>query len=187
MEFDPFGLELESSLAKWNPPQMAPDIQPCTTLALNMAWETIRKAAYIYLWRRTGFNANLLQPMRLDRQTMRDSYVTEIISNIKAICSLARTQRISIGNAMLWPLAVIGCECGYQTPGGWDEDVIGLLDSLHDLFSMHHTTRVKEVFQVLWQMQRDWLCQYDAEPAVELPHLSLNSVAMEMNLVLPLL
>ncbi|KAK8088441.1 hypothetical protein PG997_003402 [Apiospora hydei] len=104
--------ELEASLKRWSMPPMPHGLSPVATMLLRSAWETFRMAAFLYLWRCFGFRANVLEPIRADRVALANTYVTAIISNCQAILQLGSIPRISIGNALLWPLVVVGCECG---------------------------------------------------------------------------
>ncbi|KAL3291126.1 fungal-specific transcription factor domain-containing protein, partial [Colletotrichum asianum] len=98
--------ELELSLRQWEMPMLLKGMSPMQKLALRTSWETFQKASLLYLWRRHGFRANILQPIRHDRQIQAKALVQDILVNVGAILEMGKDKRISIGNAMLWPLAV---------------------------------------------------------------------------------
>ncbi|KAH7127292.1 fungal-specific transcription factor domain-containing protein [Dactylonectria macrodidyma] len=98
--------ELETSLADWVYPELPPMASPVLSIALNTAWETMRFAVYIYLWRRCGFHSNLLKPFPAERASRKDLFVKKILSNIRTMVSMSQELGISVGNAMLWPLVV---------------------------------------------------------------------------------
>ncbi|KAK6382394.1 hypothetical protein LTS17_004281 [Exophiala oligosperma] len=178
--------ELEESLASWTAPPLPSHLPDVAKLILPVAWETIRHAAFIYLWRAQGFHSNVLEPFRPDRKRKRDLYVRQIISNTRMIMRLAVTQRVSVGNAMLWPLTVAGCECGDDSMKCHQPEIMDLLHSLHGLFSMDHTARVKELLQRLWERQMSEVVNQSSiagHPKV----LSLERMARERQLTVPLL
>lgn len=102
------------------------------------------------------------------------------------IINLAKTQRVSVGNAMLWPLTVAGCECGDESTRSHGSEVLQLLNSLHEVFSMDHTARVGELLQELWRRQSSEVVRQSSFPG-GLGVLSLEKIARERQLVVPLL
>jgi hypothetical protein len=155
-------------------------------LILPVAWETIRCASFIFLWRGQGFHANLWETIRADRQQKRDVFVRQIISNTKMILNLAVTQRVSVGNAMLWPLAVAGCECGQVSLRKQGPEILELLKSLEEIFSMNHVAYVRELLQELWQRQSSDVAGPSSVSSGS-RILSLEMVARERRLTVPLL
>lgn len=175
-------------MASWTAPPHVSHLPDVAKLILPVAWETIRSAAFIFLWRAQGFHSNVLVPIRQDRQRRRDLYVRQIISNTKMILNLGISQRLSVGNAMLWPLTVAGCECGHQSMKEYAPDILELLNSLQEIFSMDHTARVRELLRELWQRQST--TDVTSSPSF-IPggssNLSLERVARERQLTVPLL
>ncbi|KAH7218886.1 fungal-specific transcription factor domain-containing protein [Fusarium oxysporum] len=178
--------ELEGSLKRWAVPLVPQGLSPVAGMVLRSAWETFRLAAYLYLWRCFGFHANHLEPFRADRSTLARAHVTAIISNCEAILRLGSIPRVSIGNALLWPLAVAGCECG---PGS-DHDgqtILDMLQSLERLYSMEHPKYVRQALQKLWAAKGTWLNYQQTSADSARPPASLNQIVTEMKLVIPLL
>ncbi|KAK8011602.1 hypothetical protein PG990_010567 [Apiospora arundinis] len=178
--------ELEASLKRWAIPATPQGLSPVATILLRNAWETFRMAAFLYLWRCFGFHSNLLEPIRADRASLASSYVTAIISNCQAILDLGSIPRISIGNALLWPLVVAGCECG----SGSDEDdsaILAMLQRLERLYSMEHPKFVSGALQRLWRTKKT-LYNHRETPGSSYPsYASLHQVVTEMGLIIPLL
>lgn len=153
---------------------------------LRLAWETIRRAAQIFLWRGAGFHSNILVTLAPDLNDCKNACVREIISNIDIIFAISQQQHLSIGNAMLWPLTVAGCECSLYT-NGWDLDIIRLLRSLEDNYSMRHVPKVRAILQSLWMQRHTYTATIGTESEPALPHLSLEKMARQAGLTIALL
>lgn len=177
---------LEAALSAWNPPPLPANMAPLAHLALRLARDSICRAAYLYLWRAYGFRANLLKLHRADRVEKKDAYVREILSNIRGILQMTETQRISIGNVMLWPLTVAACECGETLTPSAETEVIELLESMNRLFSMEHVRHLKELLETLWRRKRALRAQEHIQGTVE-RFISLEQVCSELKLVIPLM
>ncbi|CVK83937.1 uncharacterized protein FMAN_01184 [Fusarium mangiferae] len=178
--------ELEGSLKRWAVPSVPQGLSPVAGMVLRSAWETFRLAAYLYLLRCFGFHANHLEPFRADRSALAGAHVSAIISNCEAILGLGSIPRVSIGNALLWPLVVVGCECG---PGSEHDGqtILDMLQSLERLYSMEHPKYVRQALQKLWAAKRTWLNCQQAPTDAARPPASLNQIVTEMKLVIPLL
>lgn len=176
---------LEAALNAWNPPPLPANMIALSHLALRLARDSIRRAAFLYLWRAYGFRANLLKPHRADRVGKKDAYVREILSNIRGILQIAQTQRISIGNAMLWPLTVAACECGETSTTTAEVELIEALGSMNRLFSMEHVRQLKVLLETLWSRKRVLRAQEHTQDSVE-RFISLEQVCSELKLVIPL-
>jgi hypothetical protein len=89
---------------------------------------------------------------------------------------------------MLWPLAVAGCECGHDSMKEYAPEILRLLNSLQEIFSMDHTARVRELLQELWQRQSTTVVTSPLSFILEgSSNLSLERVARERQLIVPLL
>lgn len=168
--------DFEMALREWKIPSIMSGMSSFQELAVRTAWETLRKASLVFLWRGCGLHSNLLEPMRADRKEQTEDYVNEIIINVRILVELGRSHSLSIGNAMLWPIAVVGCEC-LDTTRGRREDVIQLLDDIGQLYTMDHTARLKEILNRLWQGPFPSSTEY----------LSLEQTCTEMQLIVPLI
>lgn len=153
---------------------------------LRLAWETVRRAAQIFLWRGAGFHSNILAPLAPDLEDRKNACVREIISNIDIIFAVSKQHHLSIGNAMLWPLAVAGCECSLYT-NGWDLDIIRHLQSLEDHYSMRHVPKVRSVLKSLWTQRYACTAAVRTSPRSEVHHLSLEKVTRQEGLTIALL
>lgn len=183
-------LELEHMIQSWMAPPSRLDAKPYTELIRRIAWECIRKAAFIFLWRGKGFQSNLLESFPAERKHLRDLYVNEIISNLQAIFEMVQMRQLSIGNLTLWSLAVVGSECGRHSGIHRSEDVAALLRSLGNDFAVSHALRLEEVFRLLWAREKEAV-SYGATPSSAgqqvQQYLSLEHVAREKGLEIMLL
>lgn len=166
--------ELESALQEWTAPILPASISPTKHVALRLAWQTIKCAALIFIWRRYGFHSDFSIPIHEDRHLHRDGLVREALSNLNNILEVKNSEAISIGNAMLWPLVVVGCECAGYGLEGLQDEVVRLLNIVQRTFSMDHIHHVKELLQELWRTS-------PTEKGV-----SLESIARRKRLIVPL-
>ena len=174
-------------MVTWSPPEIPANLSLAANWVLRTAWETIRRAAQVFLLRGAGFHSNLLIPLENEAEVRKTKYVREIISNIGVICRMAKEEGLSIGNAMLWPLTVAGCECSLYT-NGWDLEVITLLQTLEGRYAMLHAGKVRQVLQSLWSARHDYtLSLVGISPLREVQRLSLEKMARQAQLVIPLL
>lgn len=177
--------ELEASISKWTYPSMAPGTNPLLIFALHTAWETIRLATYIYLWRGSGFYANLLKPFPDEKEARKEMYINKTLLNIETIIVMAEQQGISVANALLWPLVTVACECGLDETR--DAQVMKLLHCLLNIFSLDHVQIVIKAIERVWDAKRLHATVHEPPQNVQETCVSLELVAREMNLVIPLL
>ncbi|WYZ43385.1 hypothetical protein EsH8_VI_001084 [Colletotrichum jinshuiense] len=178
--------DLETSLKQWAMPSPPSELSSLGKLALRTAWETIRMAAFLYLWTSFGFHANVLDPIRTDRQTLRDAYVAEIISNSQAIIELSSQQEITIGNALLWPLVTAGCGCS-AGQNQHEQAILNLLYDLERLYTMEHTKVIRKLLQRLWKSRTSSLNRQQTFNSSGRPYISMHQIVTEMNKIVPLL
>lgn len=93
---------------------------------------------------------------------------------------MVQMRQISIGNLTLWPLAVVGCECGRRSGIHRNEDVAKLLQSLGHDFSMAYALRFEELLWAFWAREHE-LLGYGATPSSsgQQQYLSLELIARE--------
>lgn len=179
-------MHLEKSLTSWTPPSISADMSPVHSGALRAAWETMRRAALIFLWRGAGFNSNILFPLSPDREERKDACVREIIADVAMIFFMAREHHLSIGNALLWPLVVVGCECG-----SYDIDrrnqVMDLLKVLEDHYRMEHVSTVRRLLKSLWEQRSTAILLLQTNPELEPVHVSLENVTRQARQTVALL
>lgn len=179
-EAPPVSQELENSLLEWNQPPPLTTTKPMESLALRLAWESMQMAALIFLWRGYGFHSDLRQDMRPEKSLKTRTFLRKIISNISMVLRSARQSQTSIGSAVLWPLTVAGCECSRNLDDGRNE-IVEILQMMRKLFSMDHTCQVQDVLEALWLKVDSSIGTAQQAP------LSLESVAIEKSIVIPLL
>lgn len=168
--------ELEGALKRWTPMELPGSMSSFQQIALRTAWNAIRKACLLFLWRGCGFHSNLTELMPGNRAAESQALVGHILSDLSVTLDLCRTQKLSIATAMMWPLAVVGCECGHSTEDR-QAKTLSLLKALRDIFAMHQAQHLAKALECLWQR----LLQSS------LSFVSLELVCRDMNLVIPLL
>ncbi|KAF4450491.1 Xylanolytic transcriptional activator xlnR [Fusarium austroafricanum] len=98
--------QLETTLTLWTQPVIPSRISIPVRLALTTAWEIMRKAALIYLWR-GGFGANVQEQIPSVRANIASKFIREMILSLQALLHMYDEQRITIMNIMTWPTVVI--------------------------------------------------------------------------------
>lgn len=171
--------DVEAALLDWRMPTLPRTMSPFQQLALRIAWQTLQKAALLYLWRGRGFHSNLLSPIRGDRADKADTFVSEMLTNIEAIIEMGRSHNLSIGNSMLWPTTMVACESllGAEAAEEPRQRVIKILEDIHELYSMDHPLQLARVLRHLW------------DQATQLPptsHLSLEQVCGQLEMTIAL-
>ncbi|KAL4941541.1 hypothetical protein BDV06DRAFT_222994 [Aspergillus oleicola] len=157
---------LELLFDSWTAPAIPTHISFHLSTAILTAWECIRKASLIYLWR-GGFDANALTPLTANRKpnTSRNTntaarwsnYLRQLLHGIASLLDLAERDIITIANAMLWPLVVIGNECcaepetGTGRGTGMRAEVLRLLTRARRYFSITHFEHVITLLRELWR------------------------------------
>ncbi|RAK84387.1 hypothetical protein BO79DRAFT_248215 [Aspergillus costaricaensis CBS 115574] len=168
-------------IAEWEPPAIPPHISTTLSLALTNAWEIIRKAAHIYLTR-GGFATSVYTPRSIQRERINRRFVREMIFGLQSLISLAEEQEITIANAMIWPMTVIGNEiCDDRS---LQRELVALFHRLQKYFRIAHFNQVLELLVELWQRFADSTSLVDSmEPPAA---LSLQILAAEKDLSVPL-
>ncbi|KAE8363637.1 hypothetical protein BDV27DRAFT_129725 [Aspergillus caelatus] len=174
-------LRMHAIIAGWEPPMVPPRISSTLSLALTTAWEIIRKAAHIYL-SRGGFATSIYIPIAPQRQRLNQRYVREMIVGLQSLIALAEEQEITIANAMIWPMTVIGNEvCNDYA---LQAELVSMFERLHRYFRIAHLIQVLDLFKELWQrftMSNAMLASPQSPR-----ELSLQLLAAEKNLSVPL-
>ncbi|KAL5592987.1 hypothetical protein FOBRF1_012089 [Fusarium oxysporum] len=104
--------QLETALTLWTQPVIPSRISIPVSLALTTAWEIMRKAGLIYLWR-GGFKTNVLGQLSSAsvRANIVSKFIREMILGLQALLHMYDEHRITIMNIMTWPTVVIANEC----------------------------------------------------------------------------
>ncbi|KAJ5648360.1 hypothetical protein N7490_004732 [Penicillium lividum] len=170
---------METILTRWNPPSI-PDSMPLeSSLVLSTAWEVIRKAAMIYLWR-GGFGTDALAPLSTEQEFLIDRYTREMCGGIEKIIQAAEKYHIPTAFTLIWPLAVIGNEAS-RCPDLQDK-IREYLRRIYTYFLLPHHQLLGNLLQQLWERaaKRNFTFLTDAP-------LSLQSICLEENTRVPLL
>jgi hypothetical protein len=167
--------DLETTLKRWTLPELPVSMSPFQQLALRTAWEAIRKACLLFLWRGRGFHSNLAEPMPEGRAAESQALAGHILSDLAATLELCRTQKLSIATAIMWPLAVVGCECGRSSRRRQNE-TLQLLHGITCTFSMDQANHLARVLQILWE-------RLSESPSF----ISLEQVCKDMQVVIALI
>jgi hypothetical protein len=172
----------EQMIAEWIPPVLPHTMSSDLRLALSMAWEVFRKAAFIFHWRGRGFYSDLRLKIRPDRAILRTVYVREIISSVRSLMGMVKEEGFVIGNTMLWPMAVVACECDTDI-NAWQSEVYDLFEDIQKIFALGQVAYIKQVLQILWNRKAIYhrtMTDTSTQP------LSLEGIARELNLTIPL-
>lgn len=172
----------EKLIEEWTPPVLPHTLTSDLRLALSTAWEVFRKAAFIFHWRGRGFYSDLRVKIRHDRSARTSVYVREIIASVRSLVSMANDKGFVIGNTMLWPMAVIACECDTEA-NGWQSEVYSLFEDIQKTFALGQVAYLKQVLQILWNRKAAF-CNIVTDTSVE--PLSLEGISRELKLTIPL-
>ncbi|PVH75266.1 hypothetical protein DL98DRAFT_658191 [Cadophora sp. DSE1049] len=167
--------DIEAALMNWTPPTLPASMSSFQQLALRTAWQIFRKACLLFHWKGHGFHSNLLVSVRADRSEKAASYSAEILADIGAIVELGRLHNLSIGNAMLWPIAIIAGEF-IHGPEQSQTDILRIIDDISLLYYMEHPKQLAHVLRNIWAQA--------SMPSVT--YLSVEQVVNELKLTIPL-
>ncbi|KAH8743752.1 fungal-specific transcription factor domain-containing protein [Diaporthe sp. PMI_573] len=172
---------LDTVLTRWSPPTIPSRLSASISVALVGAWEIMRKAALLYLWR-GGFTANIFDPLPAQRAALVPRFVHEMLFGFRALVACLETDCITIMNVMTWPLAVIGNECGgdCRTQGEVDH----FISVIQTRFQIQHLSHVSQILQELWR-------RYEHQPLPSTApghnrHLCIDDVSKDLGVCIPL-
>lgn len=172
----------EEMIEGWIPPVLPHTMSSDLRLTLSMAWEVFRKAALIFHWRGRGFYSDLKLRIRPDRAILRTVYVREIIGSVRSLMGMAKEKGFVIGNTMLWPMAVVACECDTES-NAWQSEVYDIFEDIQKTFALGQVAYIKQILQILWKRKATYhrtITDTSTEP------LSLEGIARELSLTIPL-
>ncbi|KAJ5541451.1 hypothetical protein N7494_006527 [Penicillium frequentans] len=170
---------METLITRWKSPSI-PDSMPLeTSLVLSTAWEVIRKAALIYLWR-GGFDTDPMAPLSTEQGLFIDRYIREMCGGIEQIIQAAEKYHIPLALTLIWPLAVIGNEAS-RSPQLQDK-IRDYLGRMYTYFQIPHHQLLGSVLQKLWEAAVERNFNFPAGSP-----LSLQSICLEGNILVPLL
>ncbi|KAM0544367.1 hypothetical protein ACHAPJ_011826 [Fusarium lateritium] len=174
---------LEAVLTSSQPPVVPTRISLPVTLALTSAWDIMRKAALLYLWR-GGFWSSIMNPIPLQRQQVASKFAYEMVLGFGALLDLAKEQQVSIMNIMTWPLIVVANECGGNP--NMQREVISLLQGMEQHFGIEHLKQLVTLLLELWKRFESRSNMLGASGLTD-DNLNLNDLSKEFGLCLPLL
>ncbi|KAF4973084.1 hypothetical protein FSARC_515 [Fusarium sarcochroum] len=174
---------LESVLTLWQPPVVPNRISMSVAMALTSAWDIMRKAALLYLWR-GGFCASVFEPLPFNRQQVASRFIHEMVLGFRTLLDLAEGQAITIMNIMTWSIVVVGNECGNNAD--MQTEIVLLLERMQSYFGIEHLKQLISLLRELWMRFESH--KHDPSP----PHsshedLNLDNLSIEFGLCLPLL
>lgn len=164
---------METIITRWNPPSL-PDSMPLeTSLVLSTAWEVMRKAAVIYLWR-GGFDTDAMASLSTEQDLLIDRYTRDMCGGIEQIIQAAEKYHIPTAFTLIWPLAVIGNEAS-RCPD-LQAKIQEYLRRIYIHFLAPHHQLLGSLLQQLWERaaKRNFTFTADAP-------LSLQSICLEGN------
>ncbi|KAJ5753693.1 uncharacterized protein N7511_007846 [Penicillium nucicola] len=174
---------LEIVLVLWQPPDLPTRISMPVALSLTSAWEIMRKAALLYLWR-GGFCNSVFAPIFSDREDVTARFIREMLLGFRALLNLVDEQRITIMNVMTWPLLVVANECGNNPD--LQGEILSLMQKTRQCFGIEHLAHLSTLLQELWRRYES----YSHSPGMSSSssnHLHLDKLSREFELCLPLL
>ena len=168
---------LETALTVWGPPDIPSRMSVGVVTALTNAWEVMRKAALIYLWR-GGFGTELTASLSPRNATTTAKYVKEMLLVLRALLHATDEQGITVMNSMTWPIMVIGNESG--TSPDIQGEILSLLQGMERRFSMPHLSHLSDILRTLWQRAGQ------TSHGLDEINVSLEGIARETGACLPL-
>jgi hypothetical protein len=171
----------EDLIVQWEPPPHPHDLSVTTSLALATAWSIMRKATFIYLWRR-GFDADIRVTLGADHKGRTERFLREALSQMELVMQAAEQHDIMVANALLWPLTVLGNECAWYPD--LQQTVLDYFRRLNKHFPIHHSHIVAGLLQKLWRLTEEHAADPDAIP---FGCLCLQYLAIHDDACIPLL
>lgn len=172
--------KLQAVLLSWEHTSLPDNMSATTAIAVTGAWEILRKAALLYLWR-GGFNADVLGNLTSSRKRAATQLTREILAGLRMLLG-QYVEGITIINAMIWPLAVIGNECCLVS--SLQHEVEAVLARMQADLQIEHLKHLSMVLRELWRRSGDGQKFKDhSGPPI---HLTMEGVSREMGLCIPL-
>lgn len=173
--------KLETVLMHWEHPLIPERFPSHARVALTGAWEIMRKATLVYLWR-GGFRANILESFPGHRKSLAQQYIREILFGLHTLLGLWETHSITMMNVMTWPLIVVGNECSNDSQ--LQHEVEWMLWKLQQQFQIQHLKNLSSMLKELWRTvgeQSEGFCG-PLQPNT----LSLDGLSRKLGVCLPL-
>ncbi|KAF2995974.1 hypothetical protein E8E14_004359 [Neopestalotiopsis sp. 37M] len=147
--------KLQLDLERWCMPPIPPKMTRIERQALLTGWKTMHKSVMLFHMRRKGFRSNLLVMLPNQLAVGARGLVEDIVIGVKWLLLSWESDQVPMANAMAWPLAVAGCECGVPGLEPMTEDVTWCLDTMMKYFGMKHLAHLKTLLHLVWaQKQR---------------------------------
>lgn len=168
---------LDTALTAWEPPEIPSRMSVGVITALTNAWEAMRKAALIYLWR-GGFGARVTVPLFPHHARATTKFIREMILVLRALLYATDEQGITMFNSMTWPIIVIANETG--TDPDMQGEILFLLREINRRFSMPHLSHLADILRTLWERVERASSDTDGSS------VCLEGIAREIGACLPL-
>lgn len=140
--------DIERMIRGWNPPEFPAHLDTAVSLALGTAWETVRKAAFLFLWRGKGFFSDVKLALPHQYAQKRSRYIREILYNLSTFVDLAKTRDITIANGMLWPLVVASNEISFDNQ--LQSISLGVIDGIEEQFGLGQMKHIRQMLRTHW-------------------------------------
>ncbi|KAL2817628.1 fungal-specific transcription factor domain-containing protein [Aspergillus granulosus] len=174
-------LRTELVIAQWKPPPHPESLAVDTSLALATVWEIMRKSVFIYLWRR-GFDTDIRAILSTEYKLRIGRLLREALAGTELVMQAAEQHDITVANALIWPLTVLGNECAWHST--LQPKVLEYFQRLNNHFPIHHSRIVANLLRKLWKLTEERSSGSDALP---FGCLSLQYLALQDNACVPLL
>ncbi|KAL4885743.1 fungal-specific transcription factor domain-containing protein [Aspergillus karnatakaensis] len=174
-------LEAELMIAQWRPPHHVEALPLKISMALTTAWAVMKKAAFIYLWRR-GFNTDMRAALPPEEKGRIGQCLREALAETELVLQAAEKDNIMVANAMLWPLTVLGNECLWYP--NLQARVLQYFQRLNNHCPIHHSYIVTALLQKLWKAAEETPGEPDSLP---FGVLNLQHLAQQDDACIPLL
>ncbi|ETS75789.1 hypothetical protein PFICI_12733 [Pestalotiopsis fici W106-1] len=147
--------KLQLTLEAWRMPPVPPNMTPMERQALYTGWKTMHKATMLFHMRRKGFRSNLLVLLPTQLAEGARGLVEDIVIGVRWLLLCWESDQVPMANAMAWPIAVAGCECGIPGLEAMTDDVDWCLERMIKYFDMGHLAHLKTLLTSVWaQKQR---------------------------------
>lgn len=172
---------METIIARWQPPRIPEDMPVDTGLTLSTAWELMRKATLIYLWR-GGFDIDVFAPLLNHQDSLIYRFVREMCVGIDQVIQAAEKHHVTLANALIWPITVVASECSRYPE--LQPRISEYLRRIYTFFMISHHQITESLLQQLWERAKG---HRGVSETSDREKISLQSICLEFNARVPLL
>ncbi|KAM5350945.1 hypothetical protein ACJ41O_003668 [Fusarium nematophilum] len=134
----------------WEPPALPVGFPGHQRLALSTAWKTTVRAAKLFHLRKKGFHSDLSLPITGISQERYVAVVHDMAVGIRFLLDDFKANKTTVANAMAWPLAVLGSECGGASTCHLQSGVVQIIQDISKTFLMPHLRHLLLILRALW-------------------------------------